>query len=212
MDLISILSTKKIQMPLLVAGLEPSGTGPLLEVQQQCHSLWCWAAVVAAVAGYSPTVRAKAGQIATEYGRMPPAQCDVAFVELKKFISGVTRDSCCGLPCHSDGTSPINAMSDLGTALNKIGALASKPVPSYIEIQKIIEEFDADRPVCARVKLSNTGQGHFMALVGYQKGPASTFILGSDPISGPLRLAINGPTLADLKYPNGVFTNAYFTR
>jgi hypothetical protein len=162
-------------------------------------------------------VLAKADQIAAEYGRMPPGQCDVAFVELKKFGSNVTRDLCCGLPCHSDEQSPINKLinklGNLESALRSLGALASNPRPSYVHIDDIIDELEAKRPVCARLKLNNPpAQGHFVALVGYRKGSASTFIFCSDPINGPLRLPVNGPTLADLRHPSGTFTNAYFTQ
>lgn len=142
------------------------------EMQRQCHSSWCWAAVAASVSNFY---------------RKPPdiTQCRLANIELH-------REDCCSVDCNVDDVE-FNQPHTL--PLNRVGCLGRWVRDERATREQLQQELAAGRPVCARVLWSAgevdnglpSGVGgagaHFVTIVGYLPGADKVAI--EDPWLGP---------------------------
>jgi hypothetical protein len=120
------------------------------EMQAQCHSNWCWAAVAASVSAFfDPDT--------------PFSQCRIASLELHM--------DCCTVPCGASNVPPeIDVMGTLGSALNRVDCLRAE-IPGQATRAQVEHELIAGRPVCVRLvwSLGSLEDGHFVAIVGYDR-------------------------------------------
>jgi hypothetical protein len=142
------------------------------EMQLQCHTNWCWAAVAASVSAFC------------EPGK-PMAQCEIADVELD-------RDDCCDHACGKPNVDPrINVPHMLGSALNRLGCLEEESQRQATWPQVLQEIVEKGRPLCALIVWSQDDPAHgaarsgshFVAITGCREDTRSLVI--DDPMFGP---------------------------
>jgi hypothetical protein len=142
-----------------------------LDMQVQCLSSWCWAAVAASISEF--------------YAKHPVfAQCDIANLELG-------RKDCCTVKCGNANVDPeINTTSTLGSALFRVGCLAAE-IPGEATRDQVLEQLEAGRPICVRTVWStedpsfiddNAG-AHFVVIVGFDV--ESDILSIADSLFGP---------------------------
>lgn len=167
------------------------------EMQQQCQTNWCWAAVAASVAAYHNRL--------TSF-----TQCKVADRQLE-------RNDCCTFPCHSSNVpGDVNEPNMLGAALNfadhhldraDIGNTET-PINNLSSLRRIIQaEIAQGRPLCVRVLWNGDG-AHFVAITGYDSHTDALTVADS---------FFDVPPHIDLKtFPatyqhGGTWTDTYYT-
>lgn len=126
---------------------------------QRWHN-WCWAALGAGIAVWS--------------GKKV-SQCQLASTLCQP-------NDCCG-PSGSD-PHMCNVEKPLADALRAVGfdSPAQSGSPSFATIQS---EVKAQRPVCIRIKWSDGGGNHFIAVSGWrQSQDGTTYLLIDDPDGG----------------------------
>jgi len=127
-----------------------------LEMQHQCHSYWCWAAVAASISAF---YNKRAGF----------TQCLIANLELH-------RDDCCGAPC---GIDDVDYNQSHTLPLNRVDCLKAWVRDERATREEVLKELKAGRPICVRtvwlkgkkrenVLADGTAAGaHFVSLIGY---------------------------------------------
>lgn len=169
------------------------------EMQRQCHSSWCWAAVAASVANF--------------YRPAPDiSQCHLANIELH-------RDDCCSVDCQVDDVE-FNQPHTL--PLNRVGCLDRWVRDERASREQLRRELAAGRPVCARVVWSagDAGNGtpagigsagaHFVAIVGFLPGADRVAI--EDPWLGPTRELSYDQFCTRYTDAHGEWVDTYYTK
>jgi hypothetical protein len=167
------------------------------EMQQQCQTNWCWAAVAASVAAYHDE--------------------QTLFTQCKLADRQLGRDDCCTFPCHSPNVpGDVNAPNMLGTALNfadhhldraDLGNTQT-PVGNLNSLRGIIQaQIAQGRPLCVRV-VWNGGGAHFVAIVGYDAG-TDTLTLADSFFDAPPGFDLT--TFPALYQHGGAWTDTYYT-
>jgi hypothetical protein len=158
---------EETRVPLNVGGEEPlpsAGAERVMidfEMQDQCHSNWCWAAVAASVAAY--------------YGH-PIAQCQVANLELQ-------RDDCCDFECGAPDVD-VDVTSVFASPLNRVGCFRRLSRFKQATPAEVREELAAGRPICART-IWPGGGAHFLTIVGCWFDSGDTpMVAADDPFWG----------------------------
>ena len=129
------------------------------EMQCQCHSNWCWAAVAASVAQFYSSATAW-------------KQCTIANEELH-------RNDCCERQCGAANV-PFNVTNTLASPLNRLGNFAALKFRRLTRAE-VVDQLEAGRPLLARTVWIG-GSAHFAAIVGYK--PAVDTLAVRDPFFG----------------------------
>lgn len=189
----SVIETTR--RPLKLGGADkqhaPKGSAATvaLEMETQCHSNWCWAAVAVSVAAH--------------YGSGGVRQCDIANLELK-------RKDCCRHPCNAKHVD-FNVASMLASPLNRLRCLDRLARNERAKPAEVRAELAAGRPLCVRT-VWRDGGAHFVAIVGYRPDTTDDGVLVvDDPFWGPgeysyARFAEHYQLLG------GRWTDTYYTR
>jgi Papain-like cysteine protease AvrRpt2 len=160
------------------------------EMQEQCHSNWCWAAVAASVAAY--------------YDRGSEVrQCDMANLELD-------RADCCHSACGAKDVD-FNVTNVLASPLNRVRCLERLARRKRATPAEVLEELEAGRPLCVRT-VWRDGGAHFVAIVGYWPDTEETGTLAlEDPFWGASEYSYAG--FADhYQLLGGRWTDTYYTK
>lgn len=160
----------------------------VFEMQPQCHSNWCWAAVASSVSAFNDNSSTF-------------TQCRIANLELH-------RQDCCDSPCGADEVE-FNVPHTLGSPLNRVGCLdrlVRDQRATRIEVQ---QELNAGRPLCVRTIWAGGG-AHFLAIVGYL--PDSDSLVLEDPLYGPTPEISFDRFCTDYQDAGGVWTDTYYTK
>lgn len=156
-----------------------------LTVESQEQTLWCWAAVAASVGNfYHPSRRWK--------------QCQVANLERG-------RDDCCA---HGESTN-CNAEHRLDLALIRVGCFGGVPLLRVFTFEQVKALLSEGRPPCARQQWTDSGVGHFVAIVCW----AEPVGLSSDRV--PTRqpwLKVSDPLYGDAIVSYATFREGYLGR
>lgn len=158
----SVIDTTR--RPLELSGMETEAsriedrTMTGFEMEPQCHSNWCWAAVAASVAAYYDQ---------GTYMR----QCEIADLELK-------RKDCCQSRCGA-ALLDFNVTNVFASPLNRVDcfrrlARFKKATPSEVR-----QELEAGKPICVRTVWPEGG-AHFLTIVGCWYDPEGTPMLALD--------------------------------
>jgi hypothetical protein len=202
----SVIDQTRIPLDLK-AGLESAkpaatqqrGAKIEFEMQPQCHSSWCWAAVAASVSTFYK-------EAATF------TQCHIANLELH-------RDDCCSVECHVDDVE-FNRPHTL--PLNRVGCLDQWVRDERATRTQLQQELAAGRPVCARVLWSSGEAGdelapgiggagaHFVTIVGYL--PDLDKLAIEDPWLGPTREIGYEQFCTHYTDAGGQWVDTYYTR
>jgi hypothetical protein len=163
----SVIDATRRPLDLSGGGMALSQSAPPtmieLEMQRQCHSNWCWAAVAASVAAY--------------YGQgRGMSQCEIAKLDLG-------RSDCCEYDCDAKGVE-CNVTNVFASPLNRVGCLDRLARFKQATPSEVFEELGADRPICVRTVWPHGG-AHFLAIVGcwYDSGDALMLAV-ADPFWG----------------------------
>jgi hypothetical protein len=126
--------------------------GPILRVESQCRSRWCWAAV--------------AQSVATHFGHARfPRQQELAFQVLTTvYQKNIDRDEAVRGACGPKETGPSDIAIDQ-IPLEEAG-VRSVPVGASLSETALQEELAQGRPVCAIVNWRSTIGSHAIAIVG----------------------------------------------
>jgi|SRR5947209_12296250 len=168
------------------------------EMQRQCHSSWCWAAVAASVSNFY-----RRGSEIT--------QCRLANIELQ-------REDCCSADCSVDNVE-FNQPHTL--PLNRVGCLERWVREERATREQLQRELAAGRPVCVRVLWSaEAGDGrspglggagaHFVTIVGYLPGADRLAI--EDPWLGPTSDVSYDQFCLHYTAAQGEWVDTYYTR
>ena len=119
------------------------------QIEKQCKTEWCWAAVAATIARYFYREREKL------------SQCVIA--------KAVLPDSG---DCCSDNPNTCNDPYWLGDVLTTLcenlnRPFEDQPFDGAISFQKVKDEIDAGNPVCVRIQWFDEPRGHFVIIRGY---------------------------------------------
>jgi hypothetical protein len=169
------------------------------EMQHQCHSSWCWAAVAASVSNFY---------------REPPdiTQCHLANIELH-------REDCCSVDC---GVDDVEFNHPHTLPLNRIGCLELWVRDERASRTQLQRELAAGRPVCARILWSagvaqngqprpaGTAGAHFVTIVGYLPGADKVAI--EDPWLGPTREMSYDQLCTHYTDAGGQWADTYYTK
>jgi Papain-like cysteine protease AvrRpt2 len=172
------------------AGAQPSTIR--FEMQRQCHSNWCWAAVAASVAAFYR----RDGKI---------KQCDIANLELN-------RSDCCDHPCDANDVD-FNVTNVFASPLNRVRCferLARQRRATPTEVQ---EELAAARPLCVRT-VWRDGGAHFLAIVGFRPDAVDEeqgVLSLDDPFWGPSEYTY-ARFSENYQLAGGKWTDTYFTK
>lgn len=170
------------------------------DMQPQCHSSWCWAAVAASVSNFYRKPRSHL------------SQCHLANVELQ-------RDDCCSVDCHVDDVE-FNLPHTL--PLNRVGCLEEWVRDERATRARLQQELAAGRPVCVRILWSGGNAGgdlqpvlgaagaHFVTIVGYQPGADKLAI--EDPWLGPTPEISYDQFCAQYTDARGEWADTYYTK
>jgi hypothetical protein len=127
---------------------------PLLSMQAQQETNWCWAATTSSVSRKFDSSSSW-------------SQCNVASTTL----SG----SCC------TNASPCNKQWSLDAPLRVTGNLQEPPSAGADAFPDVQAQLDLGNPVCCHITW-NQGGGHFMAIVGYDDTNGDVYL--DDPLYG----------------------------
>jgi len=140
--------------PMRNVSVGPAATGvPVtlaFTMQEQQHSLWCWAAVTASVCAFYAGLN----------GAQVPAQCSVAGACLNL--------DCCIADPPPDMDWQGNQTIALAGALNFFNHLNGDEISGALDFITIQQDIDAKRPVC--IGLIVPGGNHFVVISGYISG------------------------------------------
>jgi Papain-like cysteine protease AvrRpt2 len=161
------------------------------EIEPQCHSYWCWAAVAASVSAFYDETSTF-------------SQCRIANLELH-------RQDCCTFDCGANGVE-FNIMHTLGSALNRAGRLKRLVRFQRATRAEVQQEIRARRPLCVRTIWSGGG-AHFVVIVGYSPDDDSLVI--ADPWRGKI-FEVPFDRFCSQFSPeeglNGMWNDTYYTR
>lgn len=144
----SVIDTTRRPLDLSAAGTASSSSPHRamldFDMEPQCHSNWCWAAVAASVAAYY------------DQGTYKP-QCAIADLELE-------RADCCEPPCgaaHID----VNVTNVFASPLNRVDCFQRLSRFQQAQPSEVREELEAGRPIGVRTVWPEGG-AHFLAIIG----------------------------------------------
>jgi hypothetical protein len=161
------------------------------EMNVQCHSNWCWAAVGEAVARF--------------YN--PNTDCTQRAIAKLQLGPKFGYDAACG----SDDGLPSNIPETLQSVLNQFdcdggGDIPGRPAP----LEKVQQQIENHRPVCVRVRWAD-GTGHFVVITGFVPGTERLYVedpLGPNPHEVSYSVLSKGyKTLHD-----GEWVDTYYTK
>lgn len=175
------------------ADADRSGRVGNFAVDDQRQTLWCWAAIGAA--------------LLLKYRGTAVTQCEVA--SRFAFSDGSTYD-CCGAD-----RARCNEGLSFTTVVRDLGHLAGDP-SAAVGFEQIADEIDLDQPVCVRVFPSGGGIGHVIAISGYSVVSGGRYLQIHDPAdnAGQPNVADQVPfeTLQDYYFGRPTsWTHTYFT-
>lgn len=133
------------------------------QMEKQCHSNWCWAAVAASVAAH--------------YGLgLGISQCEIAKLDL-------SRSDCCDYDCDAKGVE-CNVANVFASPLNRVGCFDRLARFKQATFPEVFKELAADRPICVRTVWPNGG-AHFLAIIGcWSDTDGTTMLALDDPFWG----------------------------
>ena len=131
------------------------------EMQTQCQTQWCWAAVAASISELS-TQSANHKQ-----------QCEIANDQLQ-----AQHGDCCAAMCGTDDA-PFNLPGFLSRALDFVNC-ERKMFTTKQSLTKIKKEIRNANPVCVRIRFDG-GNEHFVVISGFRPG---NFVVVRDPALG----------------------------
>jgi hypothetical protein len=160
------------------------------EMQKQCHSNWCWAAVAASIAAF--------------YDRDSGVrQCDLANLELE-------RDDCCNADCQTPGVA-FNVTNVFASPLNRVGCLQKLTRFQQAAPSQVLEQLQARRPICVRTVWPDGG-AHFLTIIGFlpdaEGGP---IIAVDDPFWGRSEYSYDRFS-KDYQLIGGKWNDTYYTK
>lgn len=153
-------------------------------MQSQVQDEWCWAATSASASYFYNNAT---GWI----------QCNIA-------CSALGRNDC----CINAPVNPCNEPWYLDRALTITGNFQAPVFGGPLGINDIIAQIDAGKIICARVGWPN-GDGHFVAIYGYNITQANPYIYVGDPIYGNSFINLNNFT--NNYQGSGRWTHSYYT-
>lgn len=163
----SVIDTTRRPLDLSGAGAVPSSgqhrTMIEFQMETQCHSNWCWAAVAASIAAYYNKGTYK-------------RQCEIADLELE-------RGDCCDSPC---GTAHVdfNVTNVFASPLNRVGCFRRLARFKQATPSEVCDELEARRPLCVRTVWPDGG-AHFLAIIGcWSDTDGTTMLALDDPFWG----------------------------
>jgi hypothetical protein len=155
----------------------------------QEQTLWCWAAVAAAVGNF--------------YGTGSWRQCQVAVASIPNFPNHPSGTFDC---CANAG--PCNIYGFLDVALTSTSSFASKQ-STAAALSDVQREIGAGQPVGLRLQWQD-GSGHFIALRGWSTDAGGTqWIDVADPQTGLSVQRLSG--FPGSYRTGGTWTHTYFT-
>lgn len=176
---LGLLSTTAKQRPMLS-----------LDMQQQCHSNWCWAAVAASISAF--------------YDKSSTfTQCLIANLELN-------RQDTCDYPCQHEDNQTFNQIHEPGSALNRVGCLDHEIRNQLATRAEVQQEIDAGRPVCLRTVWTKVDGAHAVAIVDYL--PDSDTLALEDPLFGPTHGISYDRFCTDYPPLGGQWTDTCYTK
>jgi Papain-like cysteine protease AvrRpt2 len=181
--------SRELAVSLLLPALQREALA--FNMQGQCHTNWCWAALAASVAAFYDKLSAF-------------TQCVVANLELG-------RNDCCDVPCHTDNVG-FNQIHEPGAALNRVDCLDREMRNQIASRAQVQQEIDAGRPLCLRTVWSKgnaAGGAHALAIVGYF-ADSDTLAL-EDPWFGPTHDIPYDQFCTNYKDFGGKWTDTYYT-
>lgn len=196
--LVSIIDLTMIPLDHIGEPVPPASNGWTklgVHIQQQCHTNWCWAAVVASIADfYNPGTNC--------------TQCIIAITRLED-------PDCCDAECEKDDDAKYNIPSTLQSTLHICGCDDGvHPLPDVAApLDKIESQLSNGRPVCVRVSWTEDeffGGGHFVVIDGFEAGTGRLHVV--DPLGREERdihydeLSFNYPPHA------GMWVDTYYTK
>lgn len=160
------------------------------EMETQCHSNWCWAAVASSVAAYYD----REGNI---------RQCEIANLELE-------RDDCCDHQCGAMDVD-FNVTNVFASPLNRVGCFQRLARFKQATPSQVLDELEARRPVCVRT-LWPDGGAHFLAIVGcWSDAEGTPMLTVDDPFWG--RSEYSYDRFSDhYQLLGGKWNDTYYTR
>lgn len=189
----SVIETTRVPLGLNSQAAQSHGSERSVaiefEMQEQCHSNWCWAAVAASVATYY------------NQGRVV-RQCEVADLDLK-------RDDCCQHPCGEEGVD-FNVTNVLASPLNRLRCLERYARKKRATADEVLEELTAERALCARL-VWRDGGAHFVTIVGcWRDAEGNVILVLDDPFWGRSEYSYDG-FAEHYQLLSGKWTDTYFT-
>ena len=169
------------------------------DMQTQCYTYWCWAAVASSIAKYfnsSSTCQ----------------QCTIANYQLN-------RNDCCSHPCHVPNL-PYDQPSNLSLALEFVDCIDGAVSTEKPELAVVQAQITRKKPVAVRIvwgdpqaaEDSRNG-AHFVVIVGFLPGTNRVAI--KDPASGNrIRYDIDYENFPDNGHYNtkAKWGNTYYTK
>lgn len=167
------------------------------EMQLQCYTYWCWAAVASSIAkcfNSSSTCE----------------QCNIANDQLQ-------RNDCCSLPCNIPNL-PYDQPGKLSLALEFVDCNDGPVSTGKPELKVVQEQIRQQKPVAVRIVWGDApaaedsrNGAHFVVIVGFL--PGTNLIAIQDPAS-------DDTTCYDIDYdqfpgkysPPGTWENTYYTK
>ena len=153
-------------------------------MQHQLPCNWCWAATSASVSFFYSNIN-------------PWTQCKVA-------CSAITRNDC----CLNTSPNPCNVPWYLDKALTVTSNFANY-VGNALLINNISPQIDAGEIIGVRIGWAN-GDGHFVAIYGYEAGNPDPYVYIADPIYGTSYLDLS--TFTTDYQGAGTWTDTYYTK
>lgn len=167
-----------------------SASNPLpFNMQEQLQTQWCWAATAASIASF--------------YEDDPMLlQCEVA--------SRCLSMDCCvdPLPRPPPPDWEGNRLYTLSRALTILGHLSEPIVKQPLSFEEIVNEIDAQRPVCCHIQFEDN-PGHFNAIVGYDASTQDVIVRDPSPRYGD---GVYPYESFKLNYHGGQWDQSYRTR
>jgi hypothetical protein len=155
-----------------------------LGIQHQLQKYWCWAACSSSTSVFFD-------------GSSSWTQCRIANAEL-------SQSTC----CSDGGSDACNQPWYVDRALTRTGNLAGRCV-GQATWEKVRDEIDAGRPVCARVGWREGG-GHFVLITGYYETAGTRGLNIEDPWTGSASVELD--QFANNYQTIGSWTHTYLTR
>jgi len=177
--------SSSLKIPLSLNALPEVLSKPLLEVEIQCHTNWCWSAVAVSIAKFY-----NAASVWT--------QCSLVNIELG-------QSDC----CSDGGSDECNRQGSLMDALKRTMNFGLRS-EGILDPTVVAGELKARRPIGVRLEREDLS-AHFVAIVDFTLLPNGSMIVGiADPISGPLSCSLK--ELNDTRTAIGHVSHVYTTK